>query len=279
MKLHWPGNSMLSSKQRVQGSSPVEGPLWGARARDWADIQERTAAPLYKAVILKTRLGSRTRLLDIGCGSGVFCALAAKSGAIISGLDAARSLIAVAAERTPHGDFRVAEMEDLPYADKSFDLVTGLDSFAYAADPLNALQEARRVARGGAQIVAATWGPPQDCQAAAYVDAVGSLMPPSAHGETGPFALSGEGALTALLRQAGLTPVYADEVECVWEYPDLETALKGLLSAGPAVKAIQTSGDQKVREAVVIAIAPFQQSSGSYRLKNQFRYVIALRPQ
>jgi hypothetical protein len=41
------------------------------------------------------------------------------------------------------------------------------------------------------------------------------------------------------------------------------------------VKAIQTSAEEHVREAVVGAIAPFRLSSGGYRMENKFRYLIA----
>ena len=270
---------MLSSRPRMKGSAAVQGELWSGRAKDWADIQEVMVAPLYRAVLVKARVGSKTKLLDIGCGAGMFCALSSEAGAIISGLDAARALVTIAQERSPYSDFRVGEMEDLPYSDKSFDRVTGLNSFQCAADPLNALQEARRVARVGAQVVTATWGLRQNCQAAAYVIALGSLLSLAPPGTRDPFALSEDGTLVALVKQAGLTPIYMDDVECVWNYPDLETALRGLLSAGPAIKAIQTSGEQNVREAVTHAIAPFEQTAGGYQLKNQFRYVIAMRLQ
>jgi len=270
---------MLSAKPRPKGSAAIQGELWSGRTADWANIQEMMVTPLYQAVLIKTRVGSSTKLLDVGCGAGMFCKLSAEADAIISGLDAAPSLIAIARERSPYGDFRVGEMEDLPYSDKSFDLVTGFNSFQFAADPLNALQEARRVARVGSQVVAATWGKPQDCQAAEYVVALSSLMPPAPLGMQGPFALSEDGALAALVKQAGLTPMYVEDVKCTWDYPDLETALRSLLSAGPAIQAIQTAGEQKVREAVTNAIAPFEQPTGGYQLKNLFRYVIAMRLQ
>jgi hypothetical protein len=52
--------------------------------------------------------------------------------------------------------------------------------------------------------------------------------------------------------------------------------LRGFLSAGPSVKAIQTSGETRVREAVATAMAPFKLSSGGYRLENTFRFLISL---
>ncbi len=214
-------------------------------------------------------------VLDAGCGSGTFCQMAAEGGADISGLDAAAALIAIARERVPRGEFQVGELEDLPYADGLFDVVCGFNSFQYAAEPLHALQEAARVAKRGGTVVIATWGQARDCEATAYLAALRSVLPPPAPGAPGPFALSEHGQLEALAREAGLEPLDAQAVECVWSYPDLDTALRGLLSAGPAVEAIQTASEPRVRDAVSEAIRPFRTASGGYRLENEFRYLVA----
>jgi len=64
-------------------------------------------------------------------------------------------------------------------------------------------------------------------------------------------------------------------VECPWDYPDEQTALRGLLSSGPAIRAIQTRGEDAVRAAVLQVIAPFKTSGGGYYLTNNFHYLIA----
>jgi 2-polyprenyl-3-methyl-5-hydroxy-6-metoxy-1,4-benzoquinol methylase len=92
------------------GTAKVQGQIWGVRARDWAEVQEGMFTPLFEAVSQKTGVGANTALLDIGCGSGVFCEMAAKLGAQVSGLDAAEPLLAIARERVPQGDFRAGEM-------------------------------------------------------------------------------------------------------------------------------------------------------------------------
>jgi ubiquinone/menaquinone biosynthesis C-methylase UbiE len=79
--------------------------------------------------------------------------MAADRGAIVAGVDAAGPLIEVAAERTPEGDFRVGDMETLPWPDDSFDIVTGFSSFQFADDKARALGEARRVSRGQVAVV------------------------------------------------------------------------------------------------------------------------------
>ena len=105
--------------------------------------------------------------------------------------------------------------------------------------------------------------------------ALGSLLPPPPPGAPGPFALSFDGALEAVVAQAGMTPGNIEEVDCPWEYPDEKTALRGLLSSGPAIRAIQYAGEAAVREAIVKAIAPFKTASGRYLLRNKYRYLIA----
>jgi SAM-dependent methyltransferase len=264
----------VSTAEVIVGSSAVQGELWGARARDWAEVQEPAQSELYPPVLDAAGVAAGTRLLDVGCGSGVAAATASRRGAIVSGIDAALPSIEFARERVHDGEFRVGELEALPYEDCSFDVVTGFNSFQYAADPVRALREARRVTPRGGTVVIATWGQPEDCEAAAYLRALGSLLPPPPPGAPGPFALSAPGALEELAERAGLTPRTVDEVRTDWLYPDLDTALRGLLAAGPAVKAIAAAGAERVAEAMTDAIAPFRLPSGAYTIANTWRYVI-----
>jgi SAM-dependent methyltransferase len=266
---------MTSVKAKATGSGAAQGELWSARARDWAEVQEGTMLPLYEAVLARTRVGIGVQLLDAGCGSGMFCGLAAARGARVAGLDAAEALVTIARQRVPDGDFRVGEIEDLPWAEASFDLITGFNAFQYAADPVNALREARRVARPGAQVFIATWGEPLYCEAAAYLGALGALLPAPPPGAPGPFAFSEPGALERLAREAGLSPIESTVVECTWRYAGLETALRGLLAAGPAVRAMRHSGEEPVRRAVTTAIAPFRTVQGAYQIENTFRLLVA----
>lgn len=256
------------------GTAMIQGQIWGTRARDWAEVQERVAIPLYEAVLQRTGTGKGTSVLDIGCGAGIFCEMAARLGAQVSGIDAAGPLITIARECVPNGDFRAGEMETLPYADRTFDLVTGFSSFQFAASPVNALLEASRVSRTGT-VVVAVFGKPEENESSAYIFALGSLLPPPPPGAPGPYALSADGALEALAIQAGMTPGIAETVDCPWDYPDEKTALRGLLSSGPAIRAIQDKGEDMVRDTVLSVLAPFKTRSGGYHLKNNYRYMIA----
>ena len=259
----------------MAGSATVQGDLWSARAHDWVEAQESTFWPVYDAVLRKTALRPGTRLLDAGCGAGQFAQLAAAKGARVAGLDASPAFVEIARSRVPEGDFRVGELESLPYADDSFDLVTGFNSFQFASNPVNALREAGRVAKRGGTVVIVTWGKPEDCEAAEYLAALNALLPPAPSGAPGPFALSAPGALEELVGAAGLWPAESAMVDCVWSYPDLDTALRGLLSAGPAIKAIRHAGEAAVRAAVAEAIRQFRTMRGEYELENKFRFLVA----
>src|SRR5262245_2185208 len=142
---------MTTTEQRT-GSAAQWGPLWGARPEDWA-ANEDQQTPTYEAALERVELHPGDRVLDIGCGSGAFLRLAADRGASVAGLDASEALIEVARRRLPGAELEVGEMESLPFADDSFDLVTGFNSFFFAADIVAALREAGRVARPGAPVV------------------------------------------------------------------------------------------------------------------------------
>ncbi len=259
------------------GSAGMQGDLWSAHARDYSELQEVLFRPLYESALQRPEVVTASASLDVGCGPGLAAQVFAQKITNVSGIDASAAFIAIASRRLPGRDFRVGEMETLPHADASFDVVTGFNAFQYAASPRNALAEARRVLRPGGAIVIATWGLPQDCQAAGHLKALGALMPPPPPGAPGPFALSDEANLKALAADAGFTPIAVVDVSCPWTYPDLDTALRGMLSAGPAERAIRNSGMERAREAVAVSIAANRASSGEYRLNNKFRYLVARR--
>jgi SAM-dependent methyltransferase len=257
------------------GSASVQGQLWGARARDYAEVQEPTFLPLYENVLGRPEVTNATSVLDVGCGPGLATQIFARRIARVAGVDATASFIEIARRRLPSCDFRVGEMEALPFANASFEVVSGFNAFQYAASPVNALREARRVAQPNGIIIIAVWGLSESCEAAGHLKALGSLMPPPPPGAPGPFALSDESKLKSLALDAGLTPGAIFDVPCPWVYPDLETALRGMLSAGPAERAIRASSFEHARQAVTAAIEPYRTVAGGYQLNNIFRYLVA----
>jgi SAM-dependent methyltransferase len=259
----------------VTRTSETNGRLWGARARDWAEVQEGQCAAAFRAVLDHAGVGAGTRHLDVGCGAGMAAALSAARGAAVSGIDAAEAMIGIARERTPAGDFRHGDIEALPFDDDAFDLVTGFNAFQYAGDAAQALREAGRVAKPGGMIVIMTWGEPAGMEASSLVAALKPLLPAPPPGAPGPFALSDETALRAFAAAGGLAPGAVFDVETHWSYPDEATALRGLGSAGVAVRAVEHSGHDAFVAAHRAALAPFRQPDGSLRVGARFRCLVA----
>jgi ubiquinone/menaquinone biosynthesis C-methylase UbiE len=154
----------------------VQGRLWGAEARDYATLVEGFFRPVYKRVLEETRVGPGTRVLDVACGPGLAARLSAGRGAVVAGVDAAATSIAIARERTPQGDFRVGDMEALPWPDAAFDVVASFNGFQFAADLLHAVREARRATRAGGYVAMVVWGLEEACDTPAVMATVRQLL-------------------------------------------------------------------------------------------------------
>ena len=265
----------MATTATAQGSASVQGDLWGARADDWAAFQEPQQHALYVDAVRRLGVGGGTRVLDVGCGAGGLAQVAAAAGADVTGIDAAASLVAIARERVPEGRFDVGDSQFLPYADDSFDVVTGINSFQYAADPVAALAQARRVARRGGTVHVVVWGREENTELVAVLRALRPLLPPAPPNAPGPFALSYPGALEALVEQSGLVPADAGYLEATFVFRDEETLLRANRSAGPATLAERTSGEAALTDALRNAFAPFRAADGSYRVETEWRYVTA----
>ncbi|PYR33621.1 MAG: hypothetical protein DMF90_20160 [Acidobacteria bacterium] len=262
---------------QVDGSGIVEGALWNAAADDWATLMEPQGRRLFDAVLGCGLFTPGARVLDAGCGSGLFAQLIAARGCDVIGLDTSESLLTIARRRSPGVPFHHGDLEALPFPDEHVDIVAGIDSFQYETDPPRAAAEARRVTRPGGHVIIATWGLPYACEAAAYVSALEPLLPAPPASAPGPFALSEETALRDLIESAGLTWHSISDVEVTWQFEDTDTALAAMLSTGLSILAIQTSGRDVVAATLERAIAPYRLASGGYRLENRFRFAITTR--
>jgi SAM-dependent methyltransferase len=259
------------------GSQLAQGNLWGQQPQNWSTIQEPTGINSYKYALQNLGSAKARKLLDAGCGSGIFCGMAIEQGFIVTGLDASDALIVVAKKNIPAASFVVGELEELPFENNSFDVVTGFNSFQYAANMMNAIGEAKRVLKDDGRLIISIWGNKEDCEASSYIAAIGSCLPPPPPGAPGPFALSEDNRLGKILDEAGLAIESTNDMNSDFIYPDTETALKGLMSAGPAARAIEHSGTDKVREVFITAMQPYIQPGGKVIYRNKFRVVIIKR--
>jgi SAM-dependent methyltransferase len=255
------------------GSAGRWGPLWGARPADWA-VNEEQQLPTYEEAIRRVGLGAGQRVLEVGCGTGVFLRAAADRGAEVVGLDASEALLELARARVPEADLRLGDMQFLPFEDDAFDVVAGFNSFFFAADLAAALREAGRVAKPGAQVVIQVWGRPERCDLDAMKPVTRPLLPPPPPGAPPAPALWQAGVLEGLATEAGLRPQSAYDVSWAYEYADEEAVGRAMISAG-GLSVLVGEREAEVRRAIVDALAAYRQPDGSYRLENEWHTLIA----
>jgi SAM-dependent methyltransferase len=103
------------------------------------------------------------RVLDVAAGNGNASLAAARRGCEVVASDYVPELLAQAAARAKaeHLDLttEVADVEDLPYADGSFDYVLSTVGVMFAPNPPKGASEMLRVCRSGGKIGLASWTP------------------------------------------------------------------------------------------------------------------------
>jgi len=127
---------------------------WVRKLKQQADDSRPYRQRLYERVCL----ARAERILDVGCGTGVVTLDIAEStkGHVVgidideAKLEEARRLLEV----VPNLEFQTADVQDLPFPDDSFDLVTLNIVLVYVPDKECALGEMARVLRPGGHILA-----------------------------------------------------------------------------------------------------------------------------
>lgn len=103
------------------------------------------------------------RVLDLACGAGQLSVMAARAGAVVTGLDLASNSIEQARIRGKAEDLNIefveGDVESLPYSDASFDLVVSLIGAMFAPRPTLVASEMLRVCRPGGRIAMGNWTP------------------------------------------------------------------------------------------------------------------------
>ncbi|MFJ9538744.1 SAM-dependent methyltransferase [Streptomyces sp. NPDC101225] len=266
-----------------------------ARARDWSEIQERMLVPLYEAVYERLEVGSGTRLLGLGCGSGLALVMAASRGAAVTGIDhSCPERLALARERLLPDAWHARARADTRLVDGSpadiggasgaetpaYTLVTAFEPIGCLAGDSEGLggllQAATPLAERGAPVVLAGWGPPERCATSSVLRVAAKLADPLRGAGSWRPALRDDLELVA--QRAGLKPDGSGRVACPFGYADTESAVRGLLSTGLFDAAVRATDQAQVDKELAEALHPYLRQDGTVWMPNVFRYLIARIP-
>jgi len=117
----------------------------------WYQTPEgRYSDTLEKELFLKlTQPKSGQSVLDVGCGTGNNLAFFRELGLRVTGIDASEPMLNIAAKKLGTDvELHLGHAEELPFINNSFDIVTLITTLEFVSEPIKALKEATRVARG-----------------------------------------------------------------------------------------------------------------------------------
>jgi SAM-dependent methyltransferase len=138
--------------------------------------------PAAERVVALAELHPGERVLDLGCGTGNAALLAARAGAVVTGLDPASRLLEIARERLAadelEGSFVLGDAQALPFGDGEFDAVLSVFGVIFAADSERSVSEAIRVLDPAGRILISVWLPGGGINAMTevLVSAIGSAI-------------------------------------------------------------------------------------------------------
>jgi SAM-dependent methyltransferase len=185
----------------------------------WATHHERFEATLERyqpAFLAAAAIEPESRVLDIGCGTGVStraAATAAHAGHAL-GIDLSSQMTAVArrlADRAGLANitFERADAQVHPFATEGFDVVISRMGAMFFGRPDAAFANLRHSLTPGGRLALLTWQSPdrQEWRNAFSRALTGQEPPTPAAGDPGPFSLSDPSRVRALLGAAGFTDI------------------------------------------------------------------------
>ncbi|MFJ7257874.1 class I SAM-dependent methyltransferase [Streptomyces sp. NPDC098085] len=263
----------------------------GTRARDWAEIQERMLAPLYEAVYERLEVGTGTRLLSLGCGSGLALLIAAARGARVTGVDSDSERLALARARLlpgagsdaglPAGHARLLDGDPsaaAPADGAPYDLITAFTPIGCSSGDgerlVDALRAAVPLAARGGTVVLTAWGPPERCATAPVLRVAGRFSDDSGAPRGGGWRPWERDDLEEVAFRSGLNPDGSGRVACPFGYADIDSAVRGLLSTRLFDAAVRATDRGQVAKGVAEALHPHLRRDGTIWMPNVFRYLV-----
>jgi SAM-dependent methyltransferase len=185
-------------------------------------------------------------------------AAAVKRGAIVTALDLADNMVAIARLRCPEADIHNADAENLPFQADRFDAVVCCLGILHLPDPERAVAEAHRVLKPGGRYAFTCWTPPSRNPFFGLV--LGSVQK---HGNmnvnlpAGPplFRFGEVTECEKVLRAAGFGSVSVTELPMVWPFATPEDVVPAVVASTARIGPILTMQTPEQRRDIESAIA------------------------
>jgi ubiquinone/menaquinone biosynthesis C-methylase UbiE len=230
--------------------------------------------PLFDAI----RLRADAHLLDVATGPGSVAAEALKFGARPIGVDLSPGMIELAGNAHPGIDFRLAEVEHLPFADCSFDAIVcnfGLGHFPW---PESAVTECVRTLKSGGRIALSWWDDPARQRIQGLfresIAEVGAAAHPDVPAGYSTLRFSDTEEFRRLLDGAGLTEVAVLDHRTTYLVADVDTLWRGGLGSMAVTSSAIVHQDAATQAAIRAAL---ERRAAVYQTPNGLMLPIAFK--
>jgi len=200
-------------------------------------------------MVEQAQLSGRERVLDAGCGAGhTALAFAAKASEVVA-IDLSAAMLTqcrelAAARGIKNVDFRVGDVEELAFADNSFDIVTSRYSAHHWPHPQQALHEFARVLKPSGQFILSDIVSFDDFTCDSYLQAIEVLRDPShVRDHT-------EAQWLAMLQDAGFTARVVFRWDVWLDFADWVERMETPSTHVAALRALLDGAPHEVRDAL-----------------------------
>lgn len=213
-------------------------------------ITEHAAEPLLDAA----EVGAGTRVLDVATGSGIVAAHAARRNASVTGIDLSSRMVSLAAALNPACTFREADVESLPFGDRSFDAVVCAFGIGHFPRPQLAMAECVRVLDRDGWLAFSWWDmPARNRLHGVLLEAVQEAgAKPPADLPAGPpmFRYSDDNEFRALLASAGLENATVGAHTFTYRLPSADALWDGAMGSLARTSALIQAQTREVRQRI-----------------------------
>jgi ubiquinone/menaquinone biosynthesis C-methylase UbiE len=197
-------------------------------------------------------------VLDVVTGPGSLAAGAKERGIRSISIDLSPGMIKFAQELHPGIEFRVADVEHLPFTNGSFDAVVCNFGLGHLPSPEASVAECVRVLKPGGHIALSWWDDPSQQRIQGLfreaIAEIGAVPHPDVPAGYSVLRFSDTGEFRRLLEGAGLKDVSVEDHRTTHLVPDNETLWCGGLGSFAVTAAAIAHQDKKTQDAIRAAL-------------------------
>jgi len=229
-----------------------------ALAPTYHDFFTPVTAQAIEPMLRAARAVAGLKLLDVATGPGSLAANAMQLGIRCVGVDLSDGMIALATASHRGIEFRVADVEHLPFADQSFDTVVRNFGLGHFPRPEASVAECIRTLKCGGRI-ALSWWDHLDKQRIQglfreAITEIGAMPPPDVPSGHSILRFADTEELHNLLTGSGLDDVRVEEHRAVYTIADVTTLWRGGLGSFVLTSAAIAHQDAATRQAIRAAL-------------------------